>query len=163
MLIRRTDHADIPAIDRLLSRSYPTLLKADYAASVLEVALPLISKARPELVTSGTYFAAIVEDKIISAGGWSAERPTGGVEPGLGHIRHVVSDPDYVRRGAAKAVMDATFEDARKAGMTRMECCSTLSAVPFYQAMGFVVSKPVTVPLGPEGIGFASVLMLGQL
>jgi len=69
MLIRRTDHADIPAIDRLLSRSYPTLLKADYAASVLEVALPLISKARPELVTSGTYFAAIVEDKIISAGG----------------------------------------------------------------------------------------------
>ena len=163
MLVRKTSEADIPAIDELLSRGYPELLKKDYAASVLESALPLITTARPELVTSDRYFVAVLKDRIISAGGWSTERPTGGQEAGLGHIRHVVSDPEYVRRGAAKAVMAATFEDAHQAGVTRMECFSTLSAVPFYQAMGFVTLKRVMVPIGPDGIGFESVLMFAQI
>ncbi len=35
---------------------------------------------------------------------------------------------------------------------------STLTAVPFYEAMGFTVIGPITVPLGP-GIDFPAVSM----
>jgi len=56
MDIRATTKADIPAVDALLARAYPVLLKPDYPASVLVTALPLISRAQPGLVTCGTYY-----------------------------------------------------------------------------------------------------------
>jgi hypothetical protein len=78
MQIRVSTASDIADVDALLSRSYPILLKADYAPSVLVTALPLISKARPELLTSGTYFLAERAQKLVGAGGWTHNRPTGG-------------------------------------------------------------------------------------
>jgi GNAT superfamily N-acetyltransferase len=159
MQIRVSTASDIADVDALLSRSYPILLKADYAPSVLVTALPLISKARPELLTSGTYFLAERAQKLVGAGGWTHNRPTGGVEPGLGHIRHVVTDRRLVRQGIAKSLMTHVLKNAQGAGMRRMECFSTLTAVPFYASLGFTVTKDISVPIGPAGIGFPGVLM----
>ena len=60
MLIRPSTLSDLAAVDALLARTYPKLLKADYPPSVLVTALPLISRAQPKLLTCGTYY--VVED-----------------------------------------------------------------------------------------------------
>ena len=67
--IRPAASADITSVDALLARSYPRLLKHDYAPSVLVLALPKISRAQPAIVTCGTYY--LVEDlhgRLLGAG-----------------------------------------------------------------------------------------------
>ena len=151
--VRLAVRTDMTALDGMFARSYPRLLKHDYAPSVLVTALPIISRAQPRLVTSGTFF--VVEeavDGIIGAGGWT----TAG--PGTGNIRHVVTDDRQVRRGVGRALMEHVFASARAAGVQRLDCMSTITAVPFYQAMGLAVIGPINVPLAP-GIDFPAVAM----
>jgi len=56
--IRPSTSADLAAVDALLARVYPRLLKADNPPSVLVTALPLISRAQPGLLRCGTYSVA---------------------------------------------------------------------------------------------------------
>lgn len=164
--IRRAHPGDLAAVDRLLARSYPRLLAADYPPSVMVLAVPIIARARPELLASGRYLVAVDgEGIVVAAGGWSANRPEGG-GPGLvaelGHVRHVATDPDAVRQGIGRRLMQAVMTDAARAGVRRMDCLSTRTAVPFYSALGFRVIGETEVPLGP-GIGFPAVRMLADL
>lgn len=158
MLIRPSTKADMAAVDALLARTYPKLLKADYLSSVLVTALPVISRARPELLVCGTYYVIEDEGGILGAGGWTPDRQVSG----LGHIRHVVTDDRALRRGVARMLMDHNFEVARGAGMQRIECWSTRTAVPFYQAVGFVVVELMDVTLA-GGVRFPSVRMVRDL
>ena len=153
--------ADFDAVDALLARSYPALLKADYAPSVLVTAIPLISKAQPKLVMSGTYF--VVEDHarvIVGAGGWTRVAPPGVGEEaeGVAHIRHVVCDHRRLREGIGRRLMAHIFRTSEAAGIRQYECFSTLTAVPFYAACGFSVLGQMTVALR-GGIDFPAVHM----
>ena len=158
--IRPTTQADLCAIDALLAASYPTLLKRDYAPSVLVTALPLIARANPVLLRSGSYFMA--EDgtgRALAAGGWSRAAPQGGVGiPELGHVRHVATHPDHLRKGLAQAILTRVLSEALAAGVERMICQSTQTAVPFYKAMGFRVRGEIVIALRP-GITFPAVEM----
>ena len=158
LTIRPAEMSDIPAIDMMLQRSYPRLLKADYPASVLVTAVPLISKAQPRLVASGTYYVAEDAGEILGAGGWTGSGPQGEAAQGLGHIRHFGTDPSAVRRGVGKAIMARTIQEARQAGLTALACYSTRTAEPFYRAMGFVSKKAVEIALRP-GIVFPAIAM----
>lgn len=163
--IRRAHPGDLAAVDRLLARSYPRLLAADYPPSVMVLAVPIIARARPELVASGRYLVAVTAaGTVVAAGGWSAGPLQGGAGPvaGPGHVRHVATDPDVVRRGIGRRLMQEVLADAVRAGVRRMECLSTLTAVPFYAALGFRVVGETDVPLRP-GISFPAVRMLADL
>jgi GNAT superfamily N-acetyltransferase len=70
----------------------------------------------------------------------------------------VVTDHRHQRRGIGRALMARVLDDARTAGMARMECLSTRTAVPFYTAMGLHRVADVLVPLRP-GIDFPAVQM----
>ena len=154
----------------LLARSYPHLLAADYPPSVMVTALPIIARARPELLASGRYYLAFdANGQLLGAGGWSAAAPGPSDQPerqargaDVGHVRHLVTDPDAVRRGVARAIMEAVFNAAILANVTRMECLSTRTAVAFYQAIGFQVIRPVEVPLR-AGIIFPAIQMTRTL
>jgi N-acetylglutamate synthase-like GNAT family acetyltransferase len=158
--IRPTTAHDLPAVDALLAASYPALLKRDYAPSVLVMALPLISRANPALLRSGTYF--IAEDSAgaaLAAGGWTRSAPQGGVGvPQIGHVRHVATHPAHLRKGLAQAIMTRLLADALAAGVERMICQSTQTAVPFYRAMGFRARDEIHVALRP-GITFPAIEM----
>lgn len=157
--IRTSDKSDLAAVDVLLARSYPKLLKADYPPSVLVTALPIISRARPELITCGTYYVAEAQDgRIVGAGGWTPDQRHAGV----GHVRHVVTDDRHVRQGIGSALLLRCFERARVGGIDQLECWSTLSAVAFYASLGFVEIGPIDVPLA-RGISFPSVRMTHDL
>ena len=158
MLIRSSTLADLAAVDAVLARTYPKLLKADYPPSVLVSALPLIARAQPDLLVCGTYYVAMEGDVLLGAGGWTPDRKL----PDLGHIRHVVTDDRALRRGVGRAVLRRCFDDARAAGILRLECWATRTAEAFYQALGFVTLGPIDVPLGP-GILFPSIRMQRDL
>lgn len=163
MLIRIATRADITAVDALLARAYPRLLKQDYAPSILVTAIPRIARAQPGLVTCGTYFVAEEEGRILAAGGWTAAIPgQGGTMPGRANVRHVVTDDRQTRRGIGTALLRHVMDTARAAEMTWMHCTSTRTAEPFYAALGFTRIGEVTVPLGP-GIAFPAIDMRRDL
>ena len=166
LTIRTARPSDLANVDLLLARSYPRLLSPDYPPSVMVLALPIISRARPELLASGRYYLAFGADgALLGAGGWSVGAPSPAGEPeagarigGVGHVRHVATDPTALRQGVGRAVMAAVFEATRRAGMSRMECLSTRTAVPFYTSIGFQAHGAVEVPLR-AGIVFPAVQM----
>ena len=158
LCLRQTTEHDLDAVSRVLAASYGTLLAADYLPETLAIIVPLISRAKLELISSGTYFAVEETGEIIAVGGWTKTRPgTNAIIEGLGHIRHVASNPAHLRKGAAAMIMQHCLADAPAAGMTSMECLSTRTAVPFYSKCGFkvIAEKDVIV----AGVPFASVEM----
>ena len=158
LTVRRATREDIGAVDALLRRSYGPLLRADYPPSTLVLALPQMARAQPKLLASGRYFLAEEEGEVLGAGGWSPEAPGGGrVVPGLGHVRHVATDARAVRRGVGRAVMERVFAQARAERTARLSSLSTLTAVPFYEALGFRPLRRVTLHFG--GAPFAAVEM----
>lgn len=161
--VRATQKSDLAALDALLARSYPVLLKLDYPPSVLVTALPIISRAQPALLVSGTYYGVFDGDTLVGADGWSRTAPnvqrTG---PKTGHIRHVVTDHRRTRQGIGSALMDRVIAAVRADGIVRLACQSTRTAVPFYQAIGFEPLGEVQVPLRP-GITFPAVKMQMRL
>jgi len=153
-IVRPSIRADMPTIDALLARSYPKLLKADYPPSVLVTTLPIIARARPELIGCGTYYVAEEGTRILGAGGWTLDR----LRADKGHIRHVVTDDRQLRRGVGRAILDHVIKTARQSGVVELECASTLTAVPFYAALGFEGEGHMDISLGP-GLHFPAVRM----
>jgi GNAT superfamily N-acetyltransferase len=152
LTIRRSNRTDFADIDKMLADSYPRLLAADYPPSMLVTALPIISRARPELVASGRYFVAEEGGRIVGAGGWSMGAA------GIGDIRHVVTDYRHQRRGIGRCLMQVVLADARATGLVGLECLSSRTAQPFYESLGFRTIGPVSVPLRP-GIAFPAIRM----
>lgn len=159
LLVRPATLDDIGAVDLLLRRSYGPLLRADYPPSTLVLALPAMARAQPRLLASGRYFVAESEGEVLGSGGWSPEAPGGGrVTRNLGHVRHVATDARTTRRGIGRAVMARVMEDARDAGMRRLSSISTLTAVPFYEALGFRAFRRLDLSFG-IGVPFPAVEM----
>lgn len=160
LLVRPSQLDDFEDVDRLFARSYPVLLRPHYKPSVYVSAMPIIARARPELLDSDTFFVA--EDSqgdIIGAGGWSLQRPDGGQgSHGIGHVRHVVTDHRRVRRGVGRALLSHIKLHAKGSGIAILRSQSTLNAVPFYENQGFEVLGDVSVIL-PGDIEFPAVLM----
>lgn len=148
-ILRVAAPADEAAATALITACYENLMSADYAPDVLAVALPLITYANPALLTSGTYYVAETKDGgLIGCGGWTAERPgTGDVEPGLGHIRHFATHPDFIRMGVARQIIERCKTDARARDITTFECYSSLTAESFYRACGFESIGPIDIPI----------------
>jgi GNAT superfamily N-acetyltransferase len=162
LLVRPARRADLAAVDALLARSYPALLKADYPPSVMVTAVPLLARANPGLMASGHYFV-VADDTgaIVGAGGCTPLPARAGV-PRAGAIRHVVTDARRTRQGIGRRLMERLFGHARGLGLTRLLCDATRTAVPFYRAMGFRVLGPIAVELRP-GIVFPAVAMQRDL
>lgn len=150
--------SDAAAISRVLERAYSVLLAPDYPANLLQVALPIISVAKPALIQSGRYFVSKLEGQVVGAGGWSAGDPREGGATGPAHIRHVATDPSVTRMGVGTGLMQAVFYQARQAGVTQMQCLSTLTAVPFYKNHGFNNPQNMEVTLAGR-VSFPCVLL----
>jgi len=149
MDLRSSTLKDLAAVDALLARSYPVLLRKDYPPSVLVTALPLICRAQPELLSSGSYYVMTEGPDILGAGGWTVDRQS----RTKGHIRHLVTDDRHLRRGIAGQIVSVSMQAAKDRRIDEMECWSTYTAEPFYQSMGFETLGLLDVPLAP-GITF---------
>lgn len=138
------------AIGRVLAASYPALMAGAYDRDLLARALPLMTRAQPRLVGSGTYYVAEADGAIVGCGGWSREPPgaPAGAE-GIAHIRHFAVSPGWIGRGVGRAIYRRCEECARAAGIRVFECYSSLNGEPFYLALGFTRLAAIEVPMGP--------------
>jgi GNAT superfamily N-acetyltransferase len=164
LTIRPGQREDIGPLDSLLARSYPRLLAGDYPPSVLVTAIPRISHAQPALVTCGTYFVALRDGVLVGGGGWTRSAPgQRGTGPShVGHVRHFATDVVAVRLGVGSALMTEVLRTAVGAGIRRLECLSTRTAVPFYLSAGFTSVEAVEVPLA-AAITFPAIRMHRKL
>lgn len=149
--IRTATLADATAVTDVIAASYGNLLAAHYEAVTLDRALPLMTKANSTLLNSGKYYVAETsEGDIIGCGGWSFERPgTTEVVAGTAHVRHFATEPRWIGRGVAKAILRRCIAEAEARGSNIMEAFSTLAAVDFYRALGFVPIGPLDIMLTP--------------
>ena len=139
------------------------LMRGAYAEDALANLLPVIARANPSLLASGTYFIAETDGSIVGCGGWTPGDPrTRRETDGVGHVRHVAVDPRCIRLGIGRAVMNTIAQTARSAGMRRLERLSSLNAVPFYRAVGYVPENTTAVTLS-NGIVMEAVLMHSDL
>jgi GNAT superfamily N-acetyltransferase len=80
----------------------------------------------------------------------------------VGHIRHFATDVGAVRTGVGRALLARVLQTATAAGIRRLECLSTRTAVAFYQDAGFVIEGPAEVALD-AGITFPAISMSRRL
>ncbi len=153
--IRQTTADDRNNIDALLGQSLPALMINTYTPDILAVAIPMISKSRPELLSSGTYFVATTENKeIIGCGGWTKYSPNpddkNNEKSNTGHIRHFATHPDFTRQGIGRKIYDQCKYQAQQQNITNFECFASLNAENFYKSLGFKTIEQTTVPLTLE-------------
>lgn len=166
-IIRPTTSEDADAIDALLKICYETLLPKDYEADLLEKSLPLITRARPELLTCGTWY--LVEHPkdgaIVGCGGWGQSPTDNKTHQSVPHLRHFATHPQYVRQGVGKVIWNRIRDDisSELGPDADLEVYSTFTAEPFYSSLGFEAVETVHLPIHPD-FSFPSVLMrrMGQ-
>ena len=151
---------DAEGVSAVLEQSYPILMKSSYDDSVLASALKYMTKANPTLLGSGSYFVAESEEGcVVGCGGWTVARPGDGkVQSQVGHVRHFGTHPNWTRRGIGKAIYRACEVSARAAGITRLECYSSLNAEMFYSALGFDRLRRIDIEIG-DRVSFPGILM----
>jgi GNAT superfamily N-acetyltransferase len=138
LTIRRTTLADLDMLSALIAASYATLDDGSYDRAQLQAAMPVMSKANPKLVGSGSYYLVEADGMPAGCGGWSVPAPwTGEIAAGVGHIRHFAVHPDFKRRGVAGMLLTHCLDEARAHGVILMKSQSSLPGVPFYQSFGF--------------------------
>ncbi|MGH8877581.1 MAG: GNAT family N-acetyltransferase [Stackebrandtia sp.] len=77
--------------------------------------------------------------------------PSPGNPTGRGaHIGSVATDPNYRRRGYARACMDALVAWSRESGLGRLELRTSAEAEGLYTAMGFVRTTDPSMVLSLE-------------
>jgi N-acetylglutamate synthase-like GNAT family acetyltransferase len=162
--IRIAGPPDLEAVGALLVASYASLLATHYEGDMLRRALPLMTKAQPALLASGSYYVAESgQGDLVGCGGWTTSRPgTGEIIEGEAHIRHFATHPEWVRRGVASSLLSRCLRDAQVVGIRRLYCFSTLNAEGFYRASGFETIESIDVPMGPS-LKFPGVLMRREL
>ena len=150
---------DAAAVEQVLQASYPALMAAAYDRELLTRVLPLITRANPRLLASGRYYLCEAEGLAVGCGGWSPERPGSvEVEPGIAHIRHFATRPEWTGRGVGGALYRRCEDAARAAGVREFECYASLNGEAFYAALGFRRVRPIDVPMA-GGLSLPSILM----
>ncbi|MBO6900566.1 MAG: GNAT family N-acetyltransferase [Rhizobiaceae bacterium] len=148
--IRIARPEDQATLTQLIGASYAMLDNGRYDAAQLMRALPLMSKANPRLLASGTYFIAEVDGVAASCGGWSFEMPgSRETSPGVAYIRHFATHPEYLRLGLARRLITRCLEEAAAKGAGLIKCQSTLQAERFYASAGFRSVGQIDVEMGP--------------
>jgi len=149
---------DVGQVSALLERSYLPLWAGHYEAALLDAVAPLVTRANPRLLASGTFFVAMSDCGIaVGCGGWTHEAPgTGVLEDGIGHIRHFATDADWLRLGIGGAIIRRCIAEAKVEGLTTLMADSARGAELFYAAFGFQ-------PLGPSAPMIGDTILPGTM
>jgi GNAT superfamily N-acetyltransferase len=108
-----------------------------------------------QLIADGTYFVVELDGEIAGCGGWSRRTTLFGGDQTEGRnaalldpnheaarIRAMYTDPDFVRRGVGRMILDQCEIAARAEGFTRAEMAATMAGEPLYRACGYQVIEP---------------------
>ncbi|HKR65784.1 MAG TPA: GNAT family N-acetyltransferase [Thermoanaerobaculia bacterium] len=171
MRIRKATRADIPSIERVMRASVAGLGSPFYDAQQIASAVEQITIPDAQLIDDNTFFVVEDDEGIVACGGWSKRKKlyTGSAEQaqleGLldpakdaARIRAMFVDPSYARRGLGRLILEASEDDARRAGFHDFELMATLPGVPLYLACGYEEIEKTTIDLA-DGMRIGGVRM----
>jgi GNAT superfamily N-acetyltransferase len=159
---------DLPALSRTIHRAIEQL-QSEFLSPEQVIASHEVMGLDTQLLRDGTYFLLLDGQTIAGCGGWSYRRTLFGGDASIvqreperldpatdaARIRAMYTDPDYVRRGVGRTVLQLCEAAARAAGFTRAEMMATMAGEPLYHASGYrrlgppvtAVARGVAVPL----------------
>jgi GNAT superfamily N-acetyltransferase len=168
--IRPAERRDIPALQAMQARSLRALATGIYAPQEVEAFLADIGTLEPVLIEDRTYWVVERRGRILASGGWSLRRPGyAGRDPSVAPlpprptIRSIFVDPDHARGGLGRAIMEQVEGEVAARGFGRVELSATLTAVPFYVALGYRVGRLTTFALAGGTLRFATLGMAKAL
>lgn len=157
---------DREAIEALAAQSFRAMATAAYDPALVAACLPFVVRIDPRLLGFGRYWVLDDPSDIVAAGGWSPMDEHGwtpAAAAGLtAQIRALWVHPGRARQGLGRRLMAAIESDARAAGHRGMGVRSSLNAVPFYGALGYVARAPSVVSLA-DGVALPAMLMAKTL
>ena len=130
MIIRKATLDDVQVIWEVHTRSIESLCAPDYAPNQIQA---WVGGKKPEY-----YVERIQRDPIYVAE--IAGNVVGFIRfrPPTNELCSIFVDPDYTRQGIGTDLFKKACEEAKYLGMTTFWLDASLTAVPFYQAMGFL-------------------------
>lgn len=134
-----------------------TRLQSDFLTPEQVQASHRVMGLDTQLIDDGTYFVIEAGARIVGCGGWSWRATLYGGDDSLiarestplnpatdaAKIRAMYTDPDFVRRGIGRMILELCEAAARDAGFARVEMMATMSGVPLYRTCGYVPLEPV--------------------
>lgn len=161
--LRPATPEDIPALSQLITDSARQLSRGFYTKAETESAIRFVFGVDTALVHDGTYYVALLDERLAGCGGWSRrntlyggdQRPVGPaslLDPATdaARIRAFFVAPAAARRGVGRALLEECTRAAREAGFRSLTLMATLPGVPFYRALGFHDDEDVVDEL-PDG------------
>jgi GNAT superfamily N-acetyltransferase len=163
VVIRLATAEDVPALQQLIPESVRGLGVGYYTPQQIESGIRYIFGVDSQLISDGTYYAALDGDQYVGCGGWSKRKTLYGgdqmktdeddrLDPAhdAARIRAFFVHPDWARQGIGRRIIQMCEDAARKEGFRRMELAATLSGEPLYSAMGYQVTQRGESPT-PDG------------
>ena len=140
-LIRRAAAADAPHIALVHAAAIREVCSEVYPLPQIE---SWASTKRPERylepIASSPFFVAELDSELVGFSHLDLE---------AAEVRAVFVRPDQLRRGIGARLLAAVEAAAREAGLERIVLRSSLNAVPFYEAHGFVAGDVTSICLAP--------------
>jgi N-acetylglutamate synthase-like GNAT family acetyltransferase len=162
LIFRKAEIADIDSLETLIKKSATAINSAYYSKKEIDAALGNAWTVDRQLIIDNTYW--IVENFegfIVGCGGWSKRKLLFGKSdilnsldneliPGIdsARIRAFFVDPDFVRLGIGKRLLEKCELESKSFGFDSLELVATLSGEKLYSSSGFIPLKFYDVDLG---------------
>ncbi|MFT4308345.1 MAG: GNAT family N-acetyltransferase [Candidatus Woesearchaeota archaeon] len=136
-MIRRFRAQDAAAVSTLHANTIRKINKGDYSEDQIE---PWASHSSPQLFIDSMFelvrFVADYAGRIVGFADY---------KPETGQVTGLYVSADHQRSGYGKQLYAALESDARRRKIPKLWLESTLTAAPFYEAMGYVRTSQVRV------------------
>ncbi len=138
---------DCPAVVALFSRAVHQLGRRDYSEAQVRAWAP----GTPDL---GRWATLLGERETWTA--WIGQRLAGFADlEADGHLDHLYVDPDFERRGVARALYEQVVEAAQRKGLARLYTEASITALPAFNRFGFCTIEGQIVHVrGQEFLNF---------
>ncbi len=153
LTLRVATQADIPAIKALMALAIGELQKGYLSPAQIKASFTSMG-LDTQLIEDGTYFCVMAREKLVGCGGWSyrdtlyggnhsAGRSLRRLDPSQesARIRAMYTDPDYIKRGIGRMILDAGEQAAREAGFRALVLSGTKAGEQFYRRCGYTVER----------------------
>ena len=131
--IRRALDSEVGAISGLVVQTLRLSNARDYPPAVIDrVAANFDTAAVRELMATREVFVVLDGERVVATAGLAGDV-----------LRSVFVLPEMQGRGLGKALMKHVEGVARAAGVQQLRVPASLTAVPFYSALGYAVVREV--------------------
>ena len=143
LVIRAVTATDVDRLADLQEASILRLGGPVYGAAKAQAWARMGRQFKHVLIGAGAFFMAERAGRSLGVGGWTPDS----LEPDLAWIRYVFVDPDHVREGIGRRLVEQTEHSASAAGRCRFDVWSSFNAEPFYAALGYRRVRRIRCPL----------------